>query len=46
MQLSNRKNPRIIESAFMKRQLLITATEAANSVLRIDDIHETKTQDK
>ena len=44
--LSNRKNPRIIESAFMKRQLLITATEAANSVLRIDDIHETKTQDK
>ena len=44
--LSNRKNPRIIESAFMKRQLLITATEAANSVLRIDDIHQTKTQDK
>ena len=30
----------------MKRQLLITATEAANSILRIDDIHETKTQDK
>ena len=44
--LSNKKNPQIIESAFMKRQLLITATEAANSVLRIDDIHETKTQDK
>ena len=44
--LSNRNNLQIIESAFMKRQLLITATEAANSVLRIDDIHETKTQNK
>ena len=44
--LSNRRKPQIIESAFMKRQLLITATEAATSILRIDDIHETKTQNK
>tara|TARA_B100000029_G_scaffold121071_3_gene114450 strand:+ start:13451 stop:14998 length:1548 start_codon:yes stop_codon:yes gene_type:complete len=44
--LSNRRKPQIIESAFMKRQLLITATEAATSILRIDDIQETKTQNK
>ena len=42
--LSSTKNPKIIESSYMKRQILITATEAANSILRINDVYHGKSK--
>jgi chaperonin GroEL (HSP60 family) len=42
--LSYTKNPKIIESSYMKRQILITATEAANSILRINDVYHGKSK--
>tara|TARA_B110000014_G_C20119806_1_gene592890 strand:- start:597 stop:2138 length:1542 start_codon:yes stop_codon:yes gene_type:complete len=42
--LSSTKNPKIIESSYMKRQMLITATEAANSILRINDVYHGKSK--
>ncbi|NSL76630.1 MAG: hypothetical protein HS049_03400 [Thaumarchaeota archaeon] len=42
--LSYTKNPKIIESSYMKRQILITATEAANSILRINDVYNGKSK--
>ena len=42
--IANLRNSKIIESALMKRQILITATEAAISILRIHQVYNSKTK--
>lgn len=44
--LSKARNPKIIESAYMKKQILISATETAISILRISDVYRTVSNQK